>query len=77
MKKVLFVGLLFGGLALTSCKKEYTCECATSSNMPGASEGSTSVTIEDKKKDAEDACEAMSTSVSSGEYTTTTDCEIK
>ena len=26
MKKVLFVGMVFGALALTSCKKEYTCE---------------------------------------------------
>ncbi|WP_107039676.1 hypothetical protein [Brumimicrobium mesophilum] len=26
MKKVLFVGMVFGALALTSCKKDYTCE---------------------------------------------------
>ncbi|HLV41713.1 MAG TPA: hypothetical protein VKY37_05500 [Brumimicrobium sp.] len=26
MKKVLFVGMAFGALALTSCKKEYKCE---------------------------------------------------
>ncbi|RFC53293.1 hypothetical protein [Brumimicrobium aurantiacum] len=25
MKKVLFVGIVFGSLALTSCKKDYTC----------------------------------------------------
>lgn len=25
MKKVLFLGLMFGALALTSCKKDYTC----------------------------------------------------
>ena len=25
MKKVLFVGMVFGALALTSCKKDYTC----------------------------------------------------
>ncbi|HZH85672.1 MAG TPA: hypothetical protein VFD77_00050 [Brumimicrobium sp.] len=25
MKKVLFVGMVFGALALTSCKKEYQC----------------------------------------------------
>ncbi|PWH81369.1 hypothetical protein [Brumimicrobium oceani] len=25
MKKVLFVGMIFGGLALTSCKKDYKC----------------------------------------------------
>jgi hypothetical protein len=28
MKKVLFVGMVFGALALTSCKKEYTCDFA-------------------------------------------------
>lgn len=27
MKKVLFIGLFFGGLALTSCKKDWLCEC--------------------------------------------------
>ncbi|PWH81370.1 hypothetical protein [Brumimicrobium oceani] len=26
MKKVLFVGMVFGALALTSCKKDYTCD---------------------------------------------------
>ncbi|HZH85671.1 MAG TPA: hypothetical protein VFD77_00045 [Brumimicrobium sp.] len=26
MKKVLFVGMVFGALALTSCKKDYTCK---------------------------------------------------
>jgi hypothetical protein len=26
MKKVLFIGMIFGGLALTSCKKDYVCD---------------------------------------------------
>ncbi|RYM35110.1 hypothetical protein ERX46_06960 [Brumimicrobium glaciale] len=26
MKKVLFIGMIFGGLALTSCKKDYVCK---------------------------------------------------
>ncbi|RYM35111.1 hypothetical protein ERX46_06965 [Brumimicrobium glaciale] len=26
MKKVLFVGMVFGAMALTSCKKDYKCE---------------------------------------------------
>ena len=25
MKKILFIGMIFGGLALTSCKKDYEC----------------------------------------------------
>ena len=27
MKKVLFIGMLLGGLALTSCSKDWVCEC--------------------------------------------------
>ena len=29
MKKVLFVGMVFGALALTSCKKDYKCTYGT------------------------------------------------
>lgn len=27
MKKFLFIGILFGGVALTSCAKDWVCEC--------------------------------------------------
>jgi len=27
MKKLLILGVVFGGLFLTSCKKDWTCEC--------------------------------------------------
>lgn len=27
MKKILFIGMLLGGLALTSCSKDWVCEC--------------------------------------------------
>lgn len=27
MKKLLFLGLVLGGFAVTSCSKEYNCEC--------------------------------------------------
>ena len=37
MKKVLFVLVAIGGVSLSSCKKDYTCECTTKS-------GSASVT---------------------------------
>ena len=54
MKKVLFLSLVFGGLALTSCKKDYTCECTY--DLLGV-QTSTSVEFKDvKKKEAEDAC---------------------
>ena len=77
MKKVLFVGMLFGAMALTSCKKDYTCECKTTTNMEGIADSSFSETINDKKDDAKETCESMSTSVSSGDFKTTTDCKIK
>jgi len=32
MKKLLFVAFVFGGLALTSCKKDYTCTVGTGEN---------------------------------------------
>ena len=54
MKKVLFVGLFFGALALTSCKKDYTCECKYDLNGSATTH---EFAIKDaKKKDAEDAC---------------------
>ncbi|MFT5777448.1 MAG: hypothetical protein ACI837_000380 [Crocinitomicaceae bacterium] len=55
MKKVLAVAV-FAAFGLMSCKKDYTCDCTVL--------GQTSSTqIKDsKKKDAEDACSALSTS---------------
>lgn len=54
MKKVLFLSLVFGGLALTSCKKDYTCECTY--EVLGV-KSNASVEFKDvKKKEAEDAC---------------------
>ncbi|PWH81371.1 hypothetical protein [Brumimicrobium oceani] len=76
MKKVLFIGMLFGGLALTSCKKDYTCECTTTTNMEGIADTSFSETINDKKDEAKEKCESMSTSVTSGDFYTKTDCII-
>lgn len=78
MKKVLFVGMLFGALlAFTSCKKEYTCECVTTSNMPGTASGSSTTTIKDKKDVAQEDCENGSSSVTSGQYQVKTECKIK
>ena len=58
MKKVLFVGLVFGALALTSCKKDYTCTI----KMPGMAD--TVVAYNDLKKadadKAETTCKAAS-----------------
>lgn len=61
MKKVLMfavAGLFVAGLA--SCKKDYTCSCTISGLT-------SSTTIPDsKKKDAEDACDALSTAAAIG-----------
>lgn len=54
MKKVLFLSLVFGGLALTSCKKDYTCECKK--NLGGMSWAYTFDINDAKKKDAEAEC---------------------
>lgn len=55
MKKLLFLGVIFGGLALTSCKKDYTCECVYEMNNETITH---SFEIKDvKKKEAKDNCE--------------------
>lgn len=59
MKKVIYVGafLFLGSMALTSCKKDYTCDCTYKIAGMDA-EQSYSFDIKDaKKKDAEDACD--------------------
>ncbi|HTO35663.1 MAG TPA: hypothetical protein VL021_01645 [Brumimicrobium sp.] len=60
MKKLLFVGVVFGALALTSCKKDYVC---TYSNSTGGVEVSGEVEysdIKNKDKDeVEKACKAL------------------
>jgi hypothetical protein len=51
MKKVMMIAIVGGAFALTSCKKDYSCEC-TSGGM------TYTLTIADaKKKDAESACD--------------------
>lgn len=67
MKKVLSLaaaGLMIAGLS--SCKKEYTCECTAT--VFGIT-SSASTTIKDTKKNAEEACDAGDSAVTS--------CEIK
>lgn len=61
MKKVIATGALavLGVVALSSCKKEYTCEC--SYDFAGTTM-TTSTVIKDTKKNAEDACEGLEVS---------------
>ena len=53
MKTVLFLGLMFGALALTSCKKDYECEVTVSSGEETYSETADYPDL--NKSDAEDA----------------------
>ena len=87
MKKMLMIAAI-AGLAMTSCKKDYTCECKTTSNWPGYSGGTSSgSTGKMKKKDAEDKCNTGDGTTSSSyidpstgqveSYNITTACELK
>ena len=75
MKKILLVAAV-AGLSLVSCKKDYTCECTTTSTSynngvatvgtPIVSSGGTGKM---KKDDAKKDCEGKSSSVSTGNTT--------
>ncbi len=77
--KNLFILTVLGLLALTSCKKEYTCECKyTDSAYPGISVPLGSTTIKDTKKNAEEECDKGDGSyIDEFDDLITTDCEIK
>ena len=55
MKKLLMITVMLGGVAaMTSCKKDWTCECTATA---GGNSVTTSTTLENlKKKDAEASC---------------------
>ncbi len=69
MKKIIAIAAM-AVLVLSSCKKDYTCECTTTGNGQTATASST---VKATKKDAKEACESGSSSASG--YTTT--CAIK
>lgn len=70
MKKIIFLGS-FAVLGLVSCKKDYTCECTTTSMGQTITQ---STTINGTKKDAKAACENGSSSIAG---ISTTTCVIK
>ena len=83
MKKVLLIAAV-AGLSMVSCKKDYTCECVTSSNFSGyASTTSSGKTGKMKKSDAESKCnegDASTTGVNPltlETYTIKSECTIK
>jgi len=73
--KNLFILTVFALIALTSCKKDYTCECTGS--IDGQVLASESTTINDTKSNAADACDEGDASDSSTGYLIKTECEIK
>ncbi len=73
MKKVLLIAAV-AGMAMVSCKKDYTCECTTKDN--GTVMGTSSVTIKDTKKNADEACSGKA-STTGGGTTISTECAIK
>lgn len=83
MKRTLFAVAVIG-FVMTSCKKDYTCECKTSSTFSGfASATATSQTGKMKKADAEAACNKGDSEYSSVDpftgdtYTIKSECGIK
>jgi hypothetical protein len=60
MKKVLLVAFV-AGLAMTSCKKDYTCKCVDSTGAELIT-----YTAEMKKKDAETWCNNWNSAVAAG-----------
>ncbi len=72
-KKVIFSLVAVGFLALTSCKKDFTCECTTSSM--GIS-NTVQTTINDTKSNAEESCESGSGTVTNMGVEATTTCKI-
>mgnify|MGYP006127977581 CR=1 FL=1 len=73
MKKIIGVAAfaVLGMVALSSCKKDWTCSCLVN----GADAGS--VTIEDEtKNNAKDECDEGDTSISIFGTTLVTECEI-
>ena len=63
-------------ISLSSCKKDYTCECTTT--IGGTVYGTpVTTTINDKKDEAKTACENGSSSTTFAGVTTSVTCVIK
>jgi hypothetical protein len=73
MKKLLLVAAV-AAFTMTSCKKDYTCECTVTTG--GISVVGTT-TVKDTKKKAKETCEKGTTSSSVLGISSTTTCKIK
>ena len=74
--KNLFILTVLGLLALTSCKKEYACECKNYIDGVYIDTDEDVITIKDTKSKAEDKCNGYDEEEEYGGYTYTIDCEI-
>lgn len=74
MKKLALGVAALSMLALVSCKKDYTCTCTAS--VSGVTTGTTETTINDTKKNAEEACNESNGTSTAGGFTTTTSCVL-
>jgi len=83
MKRIIPLALVF--LALTSCKKDRTCECTDTYTSSNGNNTNTSVSVnttvikKSSKRTAKDLCQ-KSTEVSTGANSTSTDvndCKLK
>ena len=73
--KNLFILTVFALVALTSCKKDYTCECKNYED--GDLYSTVTTTIQDTKSKAKTSCDYLdeTTNLGGGHYETK--CEIK
>jgi hypothetical protein len=62
-------------ISLSSCSKDYTCECKIT--IDGVQTNSSTTTITGKKKDAKESCENGTNSQTVGGITQTITCGIK
>lgn len=78
MKKFAIIASVafLGAIVMPSCKKDYTCVCTSSQQGSQISTSEVSVNNTTKKK-AKDYCAAMSTTVTSGGMTMSTECKLK
>jgi len=79
MKKVLLIAAV-AGIAMVSCKKDYTCECTSTSTIPGSTSSTSKKTIVGvSKKTAKANCYKSTSDFTFGgtTYTSTNDCKLK
>jgi hypothetical protein len=62
MKKLVLFGLIVGSFAvLTSCNKDYNCQCTTSDSSGETETAVINTTLTGKEADVKDACETTTT----------------